>query len=151
MGNYNVVITYKKDMPIRSISYDKVTKKKMFDFYYNVNGDMIYANIYYNNGKIFNTLKLDSLPNRYACKIYFQNGILAGEGNVIRKYYKKHYKKSLKIGPWLYYKEDGSLYAYAEFAIHKKTEKEVLIDKKIIPKEVRIIKKDGKLINVSKI
>gem|GEM_PF-6628668 len=29
MGKYNVVITYKKDMPIRSISYDKRTNKKI--------------------------------------------------------------------------------------------------------------------------
>jgi|GEM_PF-4309370 len=57
------------------------------------------------------------------------------------------HKKPLKIGSWLFYKQDGSLYAYTEFAVHKKKGTELMIKEQIIPKKYHIVKKNGKLVN----
>ncbi len=137
---YNVVITYRGDQPIRSISYDKITNKKKFDYQYDMSGNMIYSSKYYDNGKIESSLKLDSLPYYYICEEYFPTGILAGEGNIIML----QKKKTLRTGPWIFYNEDGSVYAFAEFAVNKKEKKEILFKKEIIPKKYHLrINKNG--------
>lgn len=143
---YTIVITYKGDQPIRSVTYDKTTNKKKFDYQYNVNGKMRNATKYYINGNIESKLKLYSLPDVYFCEEYFPNGIFAGEGNVIFL----HEKKILRTGSWIIYKKDGSVYAFAEYIADMKKEIQVLIKKQIIPNNIHLVKKGGKLVDSKK-
>lgn len=142
---YKVVITYKGNQPIRSISYDKITNKRKFDYQYNVNGKMTLATKYYLNGKIHSKLKLYSLPDVYFCKEYYPNGVLAGEGNAIFLYR----NKILKTGSWIVYKKDGSVYAFAEYIADIKNEEQLLIKKQIIPNDIHLVNKGGKLIDTN--
>ena len=141
IGEYAITAFYSKNKLFKSIAYDTLIHKKAYDNFYNDAGIMTNSINYFENGKIKATLDIDTLPNYYLYKEFYQNGTYKAVGGI-----SMIKNKAVKTGVWITLNPDESIYSVLEFGSDNNG-KERLIKEQIQPKNQYLrMSEDGKFV-----